>query len=86
MLDMGLWPNSIQKLAQELRFSFTLINDPSPKYSSNVGLPTRPLTCGGRTSKPTCVAIEDSGPQPIGPDSDTMLEMGLGLNSTQKLA
>jgi hypothetical protein len=28
----------------------------------------------------------DGGPQPIGPGSDTMLEMGLGPNSTQKLA
>jgi hypothetical protein len=76
MLDMSIWPNSIQKLAQELRFSFTLINDPSPKYSSNVGFPTRLLACGGRTSKPTRAAMEDGGPQPIGPNSDTMLEMG----------
>jgi hypothetical protein len=85
MLDMGLWPNLIQKLAQELRFSFTLINDPSPEYLSNVGLPTRPLTCGGRTSKPTRAAMEDSGSQPIGPDFDTMLEMGLESNLIQKL-
>jgi hypothetical protein len=28
----------------------------------------------------------DGGPQPIGPSSDTMLEMGLGPYSTQKLA
>jgi hypothetical protein len=28
----------------------------------------------------------DGGPQPIGPVSDTMLEMSLGPNSTQKLA
>jgi hypothetical protein len=30
MLQMGLRPNSTQKLSQELRFSLTLINGPSP--------------------------------------------------------
>ena len=30
ILEMSLGPNSTQKLAQELRFSFTLINGPSP--------------------------------------------------------
>ena len=30
MLEMSLGLNSIQKLAQELRFSLTLINDISP--------------------------------------------------------
>jgi hypothetical protein len=30
--------------------------------------------------------IGDGGPQPIGLGFDTMLEMGIGLNSTQKLA
>jgi hypothetical protein len=49
----GFELNLTQKLAQELRFPFTLINRPSPSYSSNVGLPTFPLTCGRRISKPT---------------------------------
>jgi hypothetical protein len=30
MLEMGIEPNSTQKLAQELKFSLILINDPSP--------------------------------------------------------
>jgi hypothetical protein len=30
MLEMGIEPNSTQKLAQELRFPLTLINSPSP--------------------------------------------------------
>jgi hypothetical protein len=30
VLEIGLGPNSTQKLAQELRFTFNLINDPSP--------------------------------------------------------
>ena len=34
----------------------------------------------------TCSNGRDGGPQQIGPSSDTILEMGLRPNSTQKLA
>ena len=85
LLELGLELNSTQKLAQELRFLLTLINNSPPLFPSNVRLPIRPLTCGERTSKPTCATMGDGGPQPIGSCSDIVLEMGLGPNSTQKL-
>ena len=53
MLEMGLRPNSTEKLAQELRFFLTFINDPCPQYPSNVKLPACPLTCDGWISKLT---------------------------------
>ena len=71
VLEMGLGPNLIQKLAQELRFSLTLINGSSP-----------PSRVAGRHPSQHVQQMGDGGPQLIGPGSNTMLKMGLGPNST----
>jgi hypothetical protein len=82
---MGLGPNLTQKLTRELKFFLTLIMVHLLNTQAMWDFQHASSRVTGGHPSQHVQQMEDSGPQPIRSGSDTMLEMGLGPNSTQKL-